>query len=102
MVSCSVAIATRRVTGMNLPFVLDDIFYASDYLNRSTIMNFLQKLLKLIKKYSPQELELQIVLFTHDELIFNSAYDTIITSSDLDLEEKTIFARLFPPEDKEK
>jgi len=119
MVSCSIAIASRKKTGINLPLILDDIFYASDYLNKTTFINFLNRLIQLFKKHTP-ELPLQFILFTHDDMIFQSALDAIemhndkelteqlkkekffITpESEIILKERTIFARLFKAEDKD-
>ena len=37
MVGISVAIASRKSTQINMPLVLDDIFYASDFENRATV-----------------------------------------------------------------
>jgi hypothetical protein len=72
MVSVSIAIASRINTRINLPLVLDDILYASDFENRSTIENFLNEIFKAFKTYTP-DMPLQFILFTHDQLIFESA-----------------------------
>ena len=72
MVGISIAIASRINTKVNLPLVLDDIFYASDFENRATIESFLKEIFKAFKTYTP-DLPLQLILFTHDQLIFESA-----------------------------
>jgi energy-coupling factor transporter ATP-binding protein EcfA2 len=92
MVGISVAIASRIRTKINLPLVLDDVFYASDFENRTTIVDFLKKLYSLFEKYTPS-CPLQLILFTHDEIISDCAFNAI---ADLDKSRETIFARLFP------
>ena len=91
MVGISIAIASRKNTNVNLPLVLDDIFYASDFENRTTVEHFLKYIFKAFKDYTP-EMPLQLILFTHDQLIFESAIKVI-----KDIEETDIaFAKLFP------
>lgn len=90
MVGISIAIASRKNTNVNLPLVLDDIFYASDFENRTTVEHFLKHIFKAFKDYTP-EMPLQLILFTHDQLIFESAIKVI-----KDIEETDIaFAKLF-------
>ncbi len=72
MIGVSIAIASRINTKINLPLVLDDIFYASDFENRATVERFIKKLFDIFNKYTPN-LEFQLILFTHDQLIFESA-----------------------------
>jgi len=114
MVSISVVIAARKNSGINIPLVLDDVFYASDYNNKITFQEFIKTMLSLFKKYN-NEMPLQFILFTHDELVFDSALDAIAdfeekeensTSNILENSEwnspilnRTIFARLFPAKD---
>ncbi len=90
MVSVSIAAASRLKTKINFPIVLDDVFYASDFSKRTTIEKFLSNLLKLLKKYF-KEMPLQLILFTHDELIFDSAINAI---SNTEFEKQTIFSKL--------
>jgi len=91
MVGISIAIASRRNTQVNLPLVLDDVFYASDFENRTSVERFLQQIFKAFKTYTP-DLPLQLILLTHDQLIFESAIKVV-----KEIEEANIaFAKLFP------
>jgi len=93
MVGVSIAMASRINTKINLPLVLDDIFYASDFENRATIERFIKELFTVFDKYTP-DLELQLILFTHDQLIFESA-----VKATAEMKVKNIaFAKLFPYE----
>lgn len=92
MVGIGVAIASRLNTGINLPLVLDDIFYASDFQNRATVENFIKELFNIFKRYTPDK-ELQLILFTHDELIFESIIKTCIENKI----ENIKFNKLFLP-----
>jgi hypothetical protein len=78
MVGVSIAIASRINIGINLPLLMDDIFYASDFENRVTIEKFLVEIFKAFNTYTPSE-PLQLILFTHDQLIFESAIKIILT-----------------------
>ncbi|MES2773641.1 MAG: hypothetical protein V4722_05630 [Bacteroidota bacterium] len=114
MVSVSVVIAARKNSGINLPLVLDDVFYASDYNSKTTFQQFISTILSLFKKFN-SEMPLQFILFTHDELVFDSALDAIAEfeqkngePSDLPqenvewktpIQNRTVFARLFPAKD---
>lgn len=91
MVGISIAIASRIKTGINLPLILDDIFYASDFMNRTTIERFIRHLFEIFKEYTPNQ-PLQLILLTHDELIFDCANNTIIENN----LPKVAFAKLFP------
>ncbi len=96
MVGISIAVASRKNTGINLPLVLDDIFYASDFENRATIEEFIIKLFELFKEFTPDK-ELQLILFTHDQLIFESIIKASMTR-DID---NILFAKLFKHEEAE-
>ncbi len=91
MVGISIAMASRINTRINLPLVLDDIFYASDFENRATIEMFIKELFEVFEKYTPQ-LELQLILFTHDQLIFESAVKATAAMKVMNI----AFAKLFP------
>lgn len=96
MVGISIAVASRKNTGINLPLVLDDVFYASDFENRTTIEEFITKLFELFKEFTPEK-ELQLILFTHDQLIFES----IIKATTAKSIENILFAKLFRHEEAE-
>lgn len=80
MVGIGVAIASRINTGINLPLVLDDIFYASDFENRATIEKFVKELFEIFNNYTPDK-KLQLIFFTHDELLFESIIKTCIENN---------------------
>lgn len=92
MVGISIAIASRKNTQINIPLVLDDIFYASDFENRATIETFIEALFKMFEDFTP-DLPLQLILFTHDQLIFESAIKVL---SKIKSEHDISFAKLFP------
>ncbi|SIS86045.1 hypothetical protein SAMN05421766_104441 [Zobellia uliginosa] len=92
MVGIAIAIASRKNTQINLPLVLDDIFYASDFENRATVETFIEALFKMFGDFTP-ELPLQLILFTHDQLIFESAVKVL---SEKRSKHDTAFAKLFP------
>lgn len=112
MVSLSLALATRKEHKINLPLIIDDIFFASDFISKNSFAEFLQKVIQLFYKQTP-DMPLQIILFTHDDLIFRSAIDAVDNFSfdnqeeDLcddnkrPLIEKTIIGRFFDPNDKD-
>jgi len=96
---------------VNLPLVMDDLFFASDFISKNSFSIFLQKIIGLFYKYTP-EMPLQFILFTHDDLIFRSALDaiddySIVAISDLhdenkmSLSDKTFITRMFDIKDKD-
>lgn len=93
MVGVAIAIASRKNTKINLPLVLDDIFYASDFENKSAIETFVKALFEIFKEFTP-DLPLQLILFTHDQMIFESIANV---QEDFNLGEqgKIEFAKLF-------
>ena len=91
---------------------MDDLFFASDFISKNSFSIFLQKIIGLFYKYTP-DMPLQFILFSHDDLIFRSALDAIdefnLKSTDIDycaenkinLNKKTLLARMFSLEDKD-
>lgn len=92
ILSFAVAIANRKQGNLNIniPFVIDDIFYSSDFEKRLLVEGFIGKFFDLYSKYCPS-LPIQLILFTHDELIFDCILSKLIKK---DLIDKTIFGRL--------
>ena len=112
MISLSLALATRKKHKINLPLIIDDIFFASDFISKNSFAEFLQKVIQLFYKQTP-DMPLQIILFTHDDLIFRSAIDAVdnfglenqvedlCDENKRSLSEKTMIGRFFDPKDKD-
>lgn len=112
MISLSLALATRKRYKINIPIVIDDIFFSSDFVNKNTFSIFLQDVIKIFYEQTP-ELPLQFILFTHDDLIFRSALDAIdnfrfngdnslCEENKKPLIDKTLIGRFFDPNDRDK
>lgn len=68
----ALAFCAQRLHHVNTPLVLDDVFYASDFDNRNLVKNFFIQLYLMHFKLLDAKYPLQIICFTHDELIFES------------------------------
>ncbi|MCA0348729.1 MAG: hypothetical protein LCH35_05660 [Bacteroidetes bacterium] len=108
MIGLSIALASRKTYKINFPLVMDDLFFASDFINKNSFSDFLQKVIQLFYKHTP-DIPLQIILFTHDDIIFRSSIDAIYefkvdennNSHKVDLVENTIIARMFNVSEKD-
>lgn len=110
MVSISMALATRKKLGINFPLIIDDIFYSSDFTSKITFSQFLQNVIKLFHEQTP-DMPLQLILFTHDDLIFRSSVDGINyfvspkkrspLEPEKPLSSNFFIGRMFKPEDKD-
>lgn len=104
MIGLSIALASRKKYKVNLPLVIDDLFYGSDYVSKNTFAKFIQDLILLFYKHTP-DMPLQILLFTHDNFIYKSALEGIgylnISKKGFELG-KTKKSRMFHPSDKQK
>jgi hypothetical protein len=102
MVGLSIALASRKKYEVNIPLVIDDLFYGSDFVSKNTFSKFIQDLVILYYTHTP-DMPLQIILFTHDNFIYKNAIEGIKylpeEYKEIDLE-KTIKTRMFPPNDK--
>ena len=87
--------------------MLDDIFYASDFHNRRNIKHFVKAILTAYKSIfengkdnseQPDKIgsKLQLVIFTHDELVFKSITDEIKEFHKNDYRKYFMFHSLFP------
>jgi len=92
------------------------MFSASDYNSKTTFKQFLLAILNIFRKFNG-EMPLQFILFTHDELVFDSALDAISEFESMKtllfeeriedeqwkspIENRTSFARLFSAKDTE-
>ena len=88
-------------------FMLDDIFYASDFHNRRNIKHFVKAILTAYKSIfengkdnseQPDKIgsKLQLVIFTHDELVFKSITDEIKEFHKNDYRKYFMFHSLLP------
>uniref|UniRef100_UPI00404B47BF hypothetical protein n=1 Tax=Gelidibacter sp. TaxID=2018083 RepID=UPI00404B47BF len=103
MISLSIALSTR---------MRYKVFFASDFISKNSFSIFLQKIIGLFYKYTP-DMPLQFILFSHDDLIFRSALDAIddfnLKSTNLNycaenkisLNKKTFLARMFSLKDRD-
>ena len=74
----AIAFAMKTFYQMNFPIVLDDIFYSSDFTHRSMVKDYFGHIFKIHKELFPEEYQnLQIILFTHDDLVMEAAYKGI-------------------------
>ena len=92
---------------VKLPIMLDDIFYASDFHNRRNIKHFVKAILTAYKSIfengkdnseQPDKTgsKLQLVIFTHDELVFKSITDEIKEFHKNDYRKYFMFHSLLP------
>lgn len=91
--------AVMKRLNVKLPIVLDDIFYASDFHNRKNIKHFVESILSAYnsifeKMKDEDESKLQLVIFTHDELVFKSITEGIKESYKKDYQKHFIFYSL--------
>ncbi|WP_290832548.1 hypothetical protein, partial [Flavobacterium sp.] len=91
MIGLSIALASRKTYKINFPLVMDDLFFASDFINKNSFSKFLQNIIKLFQKHTP-DIPLQLILFTHDDLIFRTSIDSI---ENLAMADDTLFGRMF-------
>jgi len=99
MISLSISLATRKKYKINLPLVMDDLFYASDFMTKHYFSEFMTNLIKQFKKHTP-ELPLQFIIFTHDDVIFRSgmeAIDTLPINEKFyeQISENTLYSRIY-------
>jgi len=107
MVSLSLALSTRKKYKINLPLVIDDIFYSSDFVNKHTFADFIIKIIELFTNYTP-DMPLQFILLTHDDLIFKCAIDGLShfdsqmqNENRMKILNKTLIGRYFALDDKD-
>lgn len=94
-------------TQSKIAIMLDDIFYASDFHNRRNIKHFVKAILTAYKSIfengkdnseQPDKIgsKLQLVIFTHDELVFKSITDEIKEFHKNDYRKYFMFHSLLP------
>lgn len=74
------AFMTMKISKIKAPLIFDDVFTASDFDNTININKFFEVLFRIFKNFElGEKKELQIILFTHDEVVLNSLSDIIET-----------------------
>lgn len=72
------AYMTMKVNQLKAPLIFDDVFTASDFDNTINITKFFEILFRVFENFGlGKRNELQIILFTHDEVVMNSLSDII-------------------------
>ena len=74
-IKIGMAFSVMQMFNISFPLVLDDVFYSSDFSNREKVRMFIQKTFELYHKTieTTTNLPLQIIFFTHDEVILEAA-----------------------------
>lgn len=72
----SIAFAMKQFYKINFPIVIDDVFYSSDFVHRSMVENFFRLLFTKHRKLFAND-TLQVIFFSHDEMVIDSAYKGI-------------------------
>ena len=82
ILNIALSFSIMRKLDVRMPVVLDDIFYASDFSNRNKIKNFIKTILISYETIFNDDKEipnkpLQLIIFTHDEMIFKGIWEMI-------------------------
>lgn len=84
------AFTVKKYFNFNFPLIFDDIFYSSDFSNRDKVGNFITSIYNVHNNiFKGIDSPLQIVFFTHDDLILEAAMKG---TADID---NAIYGRLF-------
>ena len=90
------AFTYKKIANINFPLVLDDIFFTGDYYNRSIVKKFIATIYEAhntIFHDNVDQQKLQLICFTHDEVILDAIANHVELFSQNDT--KPIFGRLF-------
>lgn len=98
MIKLSLTLASRVKYKINLPLIIDDIFSGADFTSKNSFSKFIESTVQIFKAGVP-DLDFQIILFTHDEVIFRNAMDALAIKAPEDTDTKV--GRLYPPDEKE-
>lgn len=70
----SMAFTVMEMLNLSFPLVFDDVFYSSDFNNRERVNEFISNIYQIYRQLLGEEaLPLQIIFFTHDEIVLESA-----------------------------
>ena len=74
LLKITVAFTVKKYFNINFPLIFDDIFYSSDFANRDKVNEFISSIYNIHNKiFTGDENPLQIIFFTHDDLILEAA-----------------------------
>jgi len=74
LLKITVAFTVKKYFNINFPLIFDDIFYSSDFANRDKVNEFIYSIYNIHNKiFTGNENPLQIIFFTHDDLILEAA-----------------------------
>lgn len=77
----STSFAIMKKLNINFPIVIDDVFHANDFIHRTKIKELIELIIKSHKEIFGSSQELQLIIFTHDDLIFNSIRKWILENN---------------------
>lgn len=77
----SLACCAMKLDNCMYPIIVDDVFDASDFKNRNQINRIIQKLIEQYKTFSEGKDNLQIILFTQDEIIAEKVFKGLTNGS---------------------
>ena len=91
-VKVALVFAIMRAYNFVFPLVFDDVIFACDFNNRSGVKQFIGHILECYKRQCSSLAEmqpLQLIFFTHDDVVFNAAADAFDDCS------KRVVGRMF-------
>ena len=76
LLKITMAFTVKKYFKINFPLIFDDIFYSSDFANRDKVDEFISSIYDIHNKiFKENESPLQIIFFTHDDLILEAAFN---------------------------
>lgn len=88
----AIAFSIKTYMNFNFPLVMDDVFYSSDFTNREKVEEFMRILYEVHDetfKENKDNMELQVIFLTHDEMLVNAAAHSVPIYKDV------LYGRLF-------
>lgn len=82
MLRVAIAFTIMKREKIFFPLIWDDIFYSSDYKNKAQVEYFIKNIVQAFEDIFPERKDmLQIICFTHDELIMKAFIESARTTS---------------------
>lgn len=97
MISMGLAISIKKKYAYNIPVVFDDVFMSSDFKRRSEFEEFFRKLLTLFYEFD-NDLNTQFLVFTHDEVVYDSLLNILSQNHKGLNHDNTVFGKLQAPQ----